>query len=130
MKKNYLIALFAMICSFASAQIEPTTYRGAFAPAPAAQWTDSWTNFDPKNATYPASTVTVAGGNITTNTTWSAANTYTITGPVYVTNGATLTIEPGTVIYGDNNISYLVITRGSKINAAGTAANPRGAHRV
>ena len=125
MKKNYLIALFALICNFASAQfIETTTYRGAFAPAPAAAWTDSWTNFDPQNTTYPTSTVTVAGGDINSNTTWSTGNTYTITGPVYVRNGATLTIQPGVVIYGANSTASLIITKGSKINAVGTASSP------
>ena len=124
MKKNYLIALFAMICSFASAQIEPTTYKGAFAPAPAVAWTNSWTNFDPNQTDYPASTVTVAGGNINTDTTWTSGNTYTITGPVYVRNGATLTIQPGTVIYGANSTASLIITKGSKINAAGTVSSP------
>ena len=33
--------------------------------------------------------------NITANTTWSAANTYIMEKPIFVTNGATLTIEPG-----------------------------------
>jgi len=43
-----------------------------------------------------------------------------------VKNGATLTIQPGTVIRGDATIanSSLVITKGSKINAVGTSSNP------
>jgi hypothetical protein len=101
-----------------------TGYRGAFAPAPAVAWTDSWTNFDPNQTDYPASTVTVAGGNINADTTWTSGNTYTITGPVYVRNGATLTIQPGTVIYGANSTASLIITKGSKINAAGTVSSP------
>ena len=73
-----------------------------------------------------------SGGNtdvtqdITTNTTWTADKTYTLKGFIHVTNGATLTIEPGTKIMGDQNTlgSSLFILRGAKINAVGTAANP------
>jgi hypothetical protein len=71
-----------------------------------------------------AQTVPVSG-NITANTTWTKNNTYILNGFVYVKNGATLTIEPGTVIKGDNvSKGTLIVTRGSKINAAGTAAEP------
>ena len=34
-------------------QIITTTYRGAFAPAPEAMWTDTWTEYDPQNKVYP-----------------------------------------------------------------------------
>jgi hypothetical protein len=59
------------------------------------------------------------------DTTWTSGNQYRLMEPVFVTNGATLTIQPGTVIRGllDSNGS-LVIARYSKINAQGTAANP------
>jgi hypothetical protein len=43
--------------------------------------------------------------------------------PVFVTNGATLNIPAGTVIRGKlNSNGSLVITRGAKIRAMGTAA--------
>jgi PKD repeat protein len=62
-------------------------------------------------------------GDISTNTTWTRNNIYTLTGGfVYVTNNSTLTIEPGTIIKG--NGAALVITRGSKIIAEGTEAQP------
>ena len=50
----------------------------------------------------------------------------TISGFVHVLNGATLTIQPGTIIKGDYNVlgSSLMIMRGAKINAVGTAALP------
>ena len=69
----------------------------------------------------------VAGvAKITKDLTLTAGNTYFLKGLIYVTNGATLTIEPGTTIKGQftDPIGGLVITRGSKINAAGTASNP------
>lgn len=62
-------------------------------------------------------------GNITTNTTWTKNNIYTLSpGFKYVTNNATLTIEPGTIVKG--NEGTLVVTRGSKIMAEGTPNQP------
>ncbi len=66
--------------------------------------------------------------NITSNRTWTKSNTYIIDGRVFVTDGVTLTVEPGTVIKGKvrsaQDASALVIARGGKINASGTAAEP------
>lgn len=51
--------------------------------------------------------------------------TYVLKGWVYVDEGATLTIEPGTVIKGDKaTMAALIIKRGGKINAQGTASAP------
>ncbi|KAB2905981.1 MAG: hypothetical protein F9K40_06600 [Kofleriaceae bacterium] len=63
--------------------------------------------------------------DITADTTWEAENTYVLPRLkyVFVKDGATLTIEPGTKILGEQG-SVLVITRGAKIEAAGTADNP------
>lgn len=67
----------------------------------------------------------VVNSDITTNTTWTANNTYELTAYVYVTNNATLTIEPGTVIMGDSATKgALIITRGAKIYAKGTPEKP------
>nr|WP_121269145.1 hypothetical protein [Pedobacter schmidteae] len=64
-------------------------------------------------------------GDIKTNTTWTADKIYQLKGYVYVTDGATLTIEPGTIIKGDKaSKATLVITRGAKINAVGTVDKP------
>ncbi|MGL2965308.1 T9SS type A sorting domain-containing protein [Flavobacterium sp. XGLA_31] len=123
MKKNYFIAILALIANFVNAQIEPTSYRGAFAPAPTAMWTDSWTNYDPQNTVYPATTVTV-NADITANTTWATGQTVALSGLIYVRNNATLTIQPGVVIKGAGAGAGLVITKGSKINAVGTASQP------
>ncbi|UOQ53503.1 T9SS type A sorting domain-containing protein [Hymenobacter cellulosivorans] len=65
------------------------------------------------------------GFEITTNTTWTRSNIYLLNGIVYVNSGVTLTIEPGTIIKGSfANQGALVIRRGGKINAAGTATQP------
>ncbi len=66
--------------------------------------------------------VDVPAGDITADTTWTANNEYTLKGYVFVTGG-TLTIEPGTVVKGDNG-SALAITKDAKLNAVGTAARP------
>lgn len=65
-------------------------------------------------------------GNITTDTTWTTGNTYILKNQIYVKNGATLTIQPGVVILGDHNATgaALIVTKGSKINAVGTATRP------
>ena len=111
--------------TFGQSFFVPTTYRGAFAPAPAAQWTDTWTNWDPQNTVYGASTVTVTQ-SITTNTTWTSGNVYLLQGQIYVKNGATLTIQPGTIIQGDKATagSGLFVCQGSKLIANGTANQP------
>jgi hypothetical protein len=68
---------------------------------------------------------TILEGRITQNLTLKAAFTYKLRGLVYVTNGAILTIEPGTKIVGElNKQGGLVITRSAKIIADGTADKP------
>lgn len=102
---------------------EGVNYRGAFAPAPAARWTDGWTNFTPQQTNYPATTVSV-NGNITTNTTWTSNNVYLLNDAlVYVDPGVTLTIQAGTIIRGTGK-GTLIVERGAKIVAEGTATAP------
>ena len=125
MKKFYVLSMLLLAGFTSFSQITATSYKGAFAPAPAAMWTDSWTNFDPQNAVYPATNVDVTT-NITTDTHWTTGNTYLLKGQIYVKNNATLTIDAGVVIRGGDVAAKtaLIITKGSKINAIGTAANP------
>lgn len=76
------------------------------------------------NANAQLTTVTVSG-EITTNITWTNNNLYLLSGFVYVKNNATLTIQPGTIIQGDlPTKGSLIITRGAKIMANGTKAQP------
>ncbi len=72
-----------------------------------------------------AQSVINVSGTIAASTTWTSNNQYLLQGFVYVKGGATLTIEPGTVIKGDKATDgTLIITRGCKIIADGTVANP------
>jgi hypothetical protein len=128
MKKLYKTALLAMTLNAGLAQTAfwtPTTYKGAFAPAPTTMWTDTWTEWDPENKSYPAPTMTVSS-NITTNTTWSTGQTILLQGTIFVKNNAVLTIQPGVIIMGDKGTlgSALVISKGAQIQAAGTASQP------
>jgi hypothetical protein len=66
--------------------------------------------------------------NITANTTWEAGKTYILGGRITVVSGVTLEIEPGTVIKGQAgtgpNATCLLVARGAKLMAEGTAALP------
>lgn len=70
----------------------------------------------------------VVTSNITSNTTWYSDTVYQLGGRITVTAGATLTIEPGTVIKGEAgtgaNATALLIARGGKIIAEGTPQLP------
>ena len=63
--------------------------------------------------------------NISTSTTWTADNTYNLQQQIYVLPGATLTIEPGTIIASTTNLGgSLAVTNGAQIHAEGTEDNP------
>ncbi len=54
-----------------------------------------------------------------------AKGTYTLKGWVYIADGATLTIEPGTIIKGDKQTkAALIVERGGKLIAEGNAKEP------
>lgn len=64
-------------------------------------------------------------GSSTSNYTFTSDKQWLLQGFVYVESGATLTIEPGTVIKGDKDSKgTLIIKRGAKILAEGTSAQP------
>jgi hypothetical protein len=63
-----------------------------------------------------------------TDVNWTSDNVYILDGFVFVGDGQTLNIEAGTVIKGkpgqEENASALIIAKGGKIMASGTADNP------
>jgi hypothetical protein len=80
------------------------------------------TGGDDELETFPPETLS---GQITTDKTLTADRVWVLNGYVRVMSGATLTIQPGTVIRGDKtSYAALIIERGAKINAAGTASQP------
>ena len=67
-------------------------------------------------------------GNITSNTTWETGKVYVLTSRIAVVSGVTLTIQPGVIVKGEAgtgaNATALLIARGGKIMAEGTAGQP------
>ncbi|MBM3930407.1 MAG: T9SS C-terminal target domain-containing protein, partial [Sphingomonadales bacterium] len=72
-----------------------------------------------------AQSVIQVTADITTNTTWTRNNIYVLNGYRYIKDGATLTIEPGTIIKGDKaSKATLIVSKTGKIFANGTATEP------
>ncbi len=114
---------------------DDTNYKGAVDPASMA-WYSGWTSYE--NVLAGGETKAFTQGTLVTITdadlsdgmdqTWTKNNTYILDGLVFVNDGQTLTIEPGTVIKGKSgeaeNSSALVVAQGGKLLAEGTAAEP------
>lgn len=66
-------------------------------------------------------TGTYVSGTISSNRTWDGV--YVVNRSVTVNNGATLTINPGSVVFFDNNNS-LTVSGGADLDAEGTASLP------
>ena len=70
----------------------------------------------------------VVTANISQNTTWETGNVYVLAGRITVLSGVTLTIEPGVIIKGQAgtgaNATALLVARGAKLMAEGTANQP------
>ncbi|MDQ1268632.1 MAG: hypothetical protein QG560_1275, partial [Campylobacterota bacterium] len=67
---------------------------------------------------------TVLSGDITSSMTLTSDKVYRISGTTKVKNGATITIQPGTVVFGAQGEDVLVFTKGTKIMADGSTNNP------
>lgn len=65
-------------------------------------------------------------GTISEDVTLKSGNTYKLNGAYTVEEGATLNIEPGVTIISvyDDNVDYILVKQGAKINAKGTADSP------
>lgn len=108
-------------------------FRGAFDPA-GEPWIAGWTALDAEGvlASGISGTITVQDDfiNAGETVTLTSENTYVLDGYVFVEEGATLIIEPGTIVKAKTSpttgdfASALIITRGGKIMAEGTAQNP------
>ena len=74
--------------------------------------------------------ITISEENISDNLNWTADNEYLLDGYIFVPAGETLFIEAGTVVKGlstpstGDAASALIIPKGAKINAIGTATSP------
>lgn len=119
MKTTLQIVFFTLLSTFSlQAQQQAKGIIGT------TNWMNNWTNFKPALNEYSEATNIIAG-TIDKDTRLVKRNTYHLVGVVYVTNNATLTIEPGTVIRGDDKTcGTLVITNGAKIMAEGLETDP------
>jgi len=119
MKAKIHIAIITLLSTlFLQAQQQPKGIIGN------SNWMGNWTNFKPANTEYNEATNIIAG-TIDKDTKLLKRNTYQLVGVVYVTKNAVLTIEPGTVIRGDDKTcGTLVITNGAKIMAEGLETDP------
>lgn len=77
---------------------------------------------------YEGKPVCVLSGTITSDTHLTANNVYLLNGAVFIggdnTNSATLNIDAGTKVIAPVGLNFLVINRGSKIEALGSEAAP------
>ena len=81
----------------------------------------------PLKVTVPAAVKSdsILKGDITSSVTLRSNKVYQLRGVVHVMEGATLNIEPGTIILGDQAaVSAICINRGAKIYAKGTPEKP------
>ena len=125
-----------------------TDYIGAFAPGSdrANNWAAGWTVGlfdDPACPTGTLESDILLGkkvcdlkGTIATDLTLVAGNYYKLDGKVQVGvdvgadgtaangNSVTLTINPGVTVFGESGNDYLVVMRGSDLNAVGTVSAP------
>lgn len=140
--------------TFATNSIQPTADLGALAPytgnfttvnykgavdPTGTPWYAGWSFYD-RLLNGETNSAPMTLGNIvevtdadiansgSTSITWTNDNTYVLNGFVFINDGQTLNIEAGTIIQGKSgeaeNASALIVARGGKINAMGTADNP------
>lgn len=136
---KFAIAASVLWAANAKAQvIEKLDYIGALSADASKDWTKGWTNWTPKATSYATATdlTTLDGSSagkkeITSDLTLDASKVYLLKGMIVVKSGVTLTIPAGTLIRGEadlnaspKNYATLIIERGAKINAQGTASNP------
>ncbi|SEQ17728.1 hypothetical protein SAMN05421824_1356 [Hyunsoonleella jejuensis] len=110
-----LISLISFSCGFAQQE------KGIVGEM---NWLNNWTDFKPNQKDYGEPTQ-ILTGSITEDTTLRKGEVYLLLGNVFVTPGVTLTIEPGTVIFGDYKTdASLTVARGASILAKGNPTDP------
>jgi len=74
-------------------------------------------------AARPGFALVEVSGDITSSATWS--QDILLKGPVFIRSGATVTVNPGVTVYGEKaSVAALIVDRGGKLNAVGTADEP------
>ncbi|MEN0004781.1 MAG: T9SS type A sorting domain-containing protein [Bacteroidota bacterium] len=104
-------------------------FKGAFG---ATLWVRGWTALSDNNHLPAQQEVVIRDSDLTgsSDETWTSDNVYILDGYVFLEEGGSLTIEPGTVVKGQqipsstDVASALIITRGATIIADGTEQEP------
>ncbi len=108
--------------------IKPTCYRGAIPPVGMGDdWTQGWTDytFNGAGRVIPVRPVVILQGDQFTPLNLVNTNHYLLRGRVDIESGASITIEAGTYVFGENaTVGTLVIERGAQIFANGTVDDP------
>jgi hypothetical protein len=124
MKTSYL-NFVAVLGLAASVALLPACNKKQGCTDPTASNYDSEAEESDGSCTYDAAVKT---GTLSADETWDANRIYFLEGRVVVPSGVTLTIEAGAIIKGkegvETNASALVIAKGGKIIANGTASSP------
>ena len=119
-------------------ELTPVCYRGAIPPAAwGADWTAEWTYYmnngqdedgnDRTDIDYAKPVVTLTGAQAG-DVHLTADSNYLVSGRFSMSDGTTLYIDPGVVVFGDFNlVSYIVIERGREDRRAG---HPRPADHL
>ena len=110
------------------------TFRGAFNPDVTGHWAGGWTytfssdDYNDDIGQVESETTIIISDDISGDSTWTSNNTYVLDGFIFVEDGASLTIEAGTVVKAftgsGENATALIIKRGGKIIANGTEDEP------
>jgi len=114
---------------------QQTCYAGAIGPLAGDDWTVGWTYYDSTGANRqdlhlvgvpnPRPLAIYQNVNLYSSQTWKPDSNYEIRGQLRVKDQTTLTIQPGVVIFGQrSSVGTLIVERGGKIMAVGTAAAP------
>ena len=115
---------------------EQVCYKGAIGDGVGADWTAGWTYWDSTGANRqdihlggmpdPRPLATYTNVDITSpHQYFGPDSNYRVVGQLRVLQGATLTIAPGVVIFEDEpSVGTIIVRRGGKINAVGTACDP------
>ncbi|MBN2613488.1 MAG: hypothetical protein JXB00_18175, partial [Bacteroidales bacterium] len=132
MKKLFYSVILTCLFALVQAQsiddefFTKVNYVGAFGDE---DWTAGWANWTPDETVYPATTSTLGNGEkslaggLKITTAQNISGTVLLDGWVYVQDGGVLNIAAGTVVRG-NSGACLIIERGGKIMAEGTAQAP------
>ena len=122
----------AVVMNVPDPWFDQTDYVGAVpyrSADPNSDWTTGWTYYNVTGAGRTdinySKPVVILTGEIFTSMTLTNTNNYLLRGRVGFARGTTLTIQPGTYLFGEKaTVGYLVIERGAQINAQGTKAQP------